>query len=330
MMRCHKTYTVSGMQQDWQQRVSVFLQESPQPLLTVVGPTAGGKTAFSLQVAEYIQNFCGREVEILNADSRQLYKYLSIGTAKITKEEMCGIPHHLIDVLSPNEEATVGWYRDRALSSIEDMHARHVVPLLVGGSMLYVSSIIDGLTLAPATNPELRERLLAEYEQDNGIRLYEKLLAIDPDAAEEIHIHNKPRLVRAIEIYELLSLPKSQAVPPTELRQEGDSGFQQLIFGMQWDRESLYERINNRTHVMFKAGWLEEVEDLLRLGYGPDDPALKSHGYREIIAYMEGSLDDLDALKALISAKSRQYAKRQQTWWRGDSRIEWITPENPS
>ncbi|PIQ76572.1 tRNA (adenosine(37)-N6)-dimethylallyltransferase MiaA [Candidatus Peregrinibacteria bacterium CG10_big_fil_rev_8_21_14_0_10_49_24] len=317
------------MNSDWKQKVSACIAESSRPLITVVGPTAGGKTDFSLQIATYVAQHCDKKAEIINADSRQLYRYLNIGTAKISKEERQGVPHHLLDVLNPNEETTAGRYRDEVIALIENMYARDVVPVLVGGSMLYVSSIIDGLTLAPPSNPELRERLLAEYESDEGVSLYEKLLTIDPDAAEEIHIHNKPRLVRAIEIFELLSQPKTQAVPPTQLRQEGDSGFQQLIFGMHWERAALYERINTRTTHMFEAGWLEEVEELLRLGYGATDPALKSHGYREIIAYMEGSLDDIDALCALISAKTRQYAKRQQCWWRGDSRIHWITQETP-
>lgn len=311
----------------WKHEVSAFLTQAEAPLLVVLGPTAGGKTAFSIEMAKYVQESCGKAVEIINADSRQLYRHLRIGTAKITPEEMQGVPHHLLDVLDPNEEATAGWYQREATACITDIHTRGAVPMMVGGSMLYMSAVIDGLSMPPGADSALRQKLLEEYDNDNGHTLYQKLLDIDPEAAEVIHQNNRPRLVRAIEIYELLSLPKSQAVPHTELRKEGESAYDLCIFGMQWEREALYERINARTNAMFEAGWIEEVEDILKKDYSAQDPAFKSHGYREIIAFMEGSLDDIDALKELIAAKSRQYAKRQQSWWKRDSRIHWVTPE---
>ena len=311
----------------WKHTVTDLLANAESPLIVVLGPTASGKTAFSIALAQYISSL-GRKAEVINADSRQLYRFLDIGTAKVSPKEMAGVPHALLNVLDPKEEATAGWYQEEVRPIIQNMQERGVVPLLVGGSMLYISSVIDALTMAPVPDTALRARLIEEYDKDEGVSLYNRLLEIDPEAAEGIHRHNKPRLVRAVEIYELLQEPKSEAVPKTELR-SGDSvtPYDLLIFGMQWDRETLCKRIDTRTKAMFEEGWVEEVEDLLKQGYSADDPGMKSHGYREIISFMEGSLDDLDALQEIIAAKTRQYARRQMSWWKGDSRIQWLTQE---
>ena len=314
------------MTSDWKRDVTGLLATAEHPLIVVLGPTASGKTAFSIALAKSIVS-TGREAEIINADSRQLYCYLNIGTAKVTPKEMQGIPHHLIDVLDPKEEAAAGWYQGEARRVIQNMQKRGAVPVLVGGSMLYMSSVIDALALAPVPDPVLRARLIEEYDQDGGAALFARLQEIDPETADSIHRNNKPHLVRAVEIYELLKAPKSEAVPQRELRSdENVSEYDLLIFGMQWDREELCVRIDERTKKMFEEGWLEEVEDLLKKGYSADNPGMKSHGYREIMTYMEGSCDDLKALRELIAAKTRQYAKRQMSWWRGDSRIRWICP----
>ena len=291
-------------------------------LLVVVGPTASGKTAYSLTLAQQVPR-----AEIVNADSRQLYTHLNIGTAKITKEEMQGIPHHLLDVLDPNEEVTVGWYQKEATRIIQDIHARGAVPILVGGSMLYVSAIIDNLHLAPAADDATRKRLMDEYDVDSGAALYKRLQILDPQSAATIHQHNKPHLVRAVEICELLQQPKSQAIPGTQ--RKGGKHVEQLydmqIFGMEWERDALVERINRRTELMFEQGWLAEVQSLLNAGYGPEAPAMKSHGYKEIMQYITtGEPHSLQELQESIAAKARQYAKRQMTWWRTDDRIEWI------
>lgn len=284
-------------------------------LRVVLGPTASGKTAFSIRLAHELGN-----AEIVNADSRQLYKHLNIGTAKITAEEMEGIPHHLLDVLDPYEEATVGWYQAEANKVIDDILTRGKIPLLVGGSMLYVSAVIDNLSLAPLADAARRERLLAEYDADDGKTLHARLRQLDPASAVVIHQNNKPHLVRAVEICELGGQAKSQSISQSQ---------QDLkIYGMQWARPQLAERINKRTQQMFEQGWPEEVESLLAAGYGPEAPAMKSHGYKEIMHYLTvGEPKSLTELQEAIAAKSRQYAKRQLTWWRNDERIEWVEPE---
>jgi len=302
-----------------------FLREIKVPLIVILGPTASGKTSFSIELAESIQSEFRKGVEVVNADSRQLYKYLDIGTAKITKEEMQGIPHHLIDVLGPKEEASAGWYQEEARKAISEIQERGNVPLLVGGSMLYISSITDGLSMAPTPSPELRERLMKEYDEDNGESLHQRLQEIDPETADRVHRENKPRLVRAVEIYELTKKPKSKAVPQTELRPEEAHQKDMLIFGMRRPREELYERIDQRTEEMFASGWVEEVQGLIDRGYGPQDPGMKSHGYREIMeALISGQPVVKEVLIDLIAAKSRQYARRQLCWWRNDVRIHWV------
>jgi len=329
---------------EWHPLVSTFLKEKRSPLIVILGPTASGKTGCSIEIAKYIEGMCRHssldsarddmlgvtQAEIVNADSRQLYRHLNIGTAKITEAEIEGIPHHLIDVLDPNEEATAGWFQKEARGVIEEIQIRGAIPILVGGSMLYVSAIIDELTMAPVPDAALRERLMKEYDADAGASLHRRLQEIDPETAEKIHPNNKPRLVRAVEIFELTRTPKSAAVPQTELRTgirgerpTDDSGV--LILGMHWSRAQLMERIDQRTIQMFEAGWIEEVRSLLDQGYGPDDPGMKSHGYREIIEHLQsGEPTSRDELIKLISAKSRQYARRQVSWWRRDTRIHWL------
>lgn len=290
-------------------------------LLVVIGPTASGKTAYSIRLAKQLGN-----AEIVNADSRQLYKFLDIGTAKITKEEMDGVPHHLLDVLDPNEEVTVGWYQKEAMKVIEDIQSRGNTPILVGGSMLYVSAIIDNLSLAPVADDALRQKLLDEYDKDAGATLYKRLQELDPESAETIHQNNKPHLIRAVEICELMNQPKSAAIPDTQ-RRGGDSSipYDLKIYGMEWERDALVERINQRTKLMFAQGWVAEVQSLLDKGYGPAAPAMKSHGYKEIMHYLTaGEPSSIEELQESIAAKSRQYAKRQMTWWRTDERIQWV------
>lgn len=303
--------------------VDVFLEGSKNPLIVILGPTAAGKTSVSLEVAKAVWG------EVINADSRQLYRYLDIGTAKVSGGEMHGVPHHLLSVKDPKEEVTVGWYQSAALNVIENIVQRGKVPLLVGGSMLYLSSITDGLTLAPAADPALRRRLEEEYDRDGGSAVYKRLQSIDPDAAAAIHQNNKPYVVRALEMYETLNVPKSKAV------QERKCPYDLLILGIMRPRSQLVRRIEERVEEMFARGWIEEVRDLLVRGYEPSDPGMRSCGYREICQYLkeveEGEVGEeleemKERLKQRIITKTRQYAKRQMSWWRGDSRIHWFHP----
>lgn len=304
----------------WSELVTSLLTTAGRPLITVLGPTASGKTGLSIEIAKSL----APRAEIINADSRQLYRFLNIGTAKITEEEKQGIPHHLLDVKDPKEEVAVGWYQREARRIIDDLHAAKKIPILVGGSMLYLSSIIDDLSLAPAGDLTLRQRLEAEYDRDGGASMYKRLQDIDPETAAGIPIQNKPYVVRAMEIFELTRQPKSKAVPLRELRQ-GIPNDDLLILGLKWPRAVIYERINLRTSQMMKRGWIEEVQSLLQCGYSPTDPGMKSHGYREIVRYLTRTLPiTIEELTEQIAAKTRQYARRQETWWKGDDRINWL------
>lgn len=296
--------------------LSEHLRVASRPLIVLVGPTASGKTALSLTLAERISGL-GESAEIINADSRQLYRHLDIGTAKIRPEEMRGVPHHLIDVLDPREEITIARYQTEAIRIIEEIQGRGAVPILVGGSMLYISSVIDGLKPLPFDSG-LRAQLEKEYDEFGGVRLHRKLSDVDPDSALGIDPNNRPYVVRALEIA-LLTGDR-----PSELKSMEVSPYDIFIFGISWQREALVERINARTKQMLDSGWIEEVQGLLAKGYRSSDPAMKSHGYREICAALQSGSVDRDELAETIAAKTRQYAKRQTTWWKYDERIVWM------
>ncbi len=295
-------------------RLREFISSASRPLIVILGPSASGKTDFSLDVAAEISG-----AEVINADSRQLYRHLDIGTAKIRPDEMRGIPHHLIDVLDPKEEVTSAWYRDQALRTIDDSLNRKKTPVLVGGSMLYISAVIDGLAFPVGSDTVLRERLEAEYDQDGGVTLHGRLTGIDSEAAAGIPQQNKPYVIRALELYEL------SGKKPSDLRHQSDCPYDLFVIGIERSRDELVRRINERTKKLLNDGWMEEVSALIAKGYGPCDPGMKSHGYREIMEYLNSGRNDLDVLAEDISAKTRQYAKRQMTWWKGDPRIQWMS-----
>ncbi len=186
----------------WPAILETYLTDAKKPLIVVLGPTASGKTAFSIELAKHVAAMGGsKTVEILNADSRQLYRFLDIGTAKVTDQEKDGVPHHLLDMLAPEQEVTIAWYKEAAERAIAEIHARGNVPVLVGGSMLYISAVIDGLEPL-ASDPALRARLEGEYDADGGKALYARLQEIDPDTASAFHPNNKPYVIRAMEIFE--------------------------------------------------------------------------------------------------------------------------------
>lgn len=301
----------------WQELLTHHVQNSSKPLIVILGPTASGKTDFSIAVAKKLGN-----AEIINADSRQLYKYMNVGTAKITEEEKRGVVHHMIDILEPTEDVSIAWYKERAMHIIDDCHARNVVPILVGGSMLYISAVVDGLEPLPPSDPAVRDTLEQEWDSDDGFTLYNRLVEIDPDTAKNFQHQNKRYVVRAMELWEKFH------VKPSQLKKTVPPPYQTLQFGMHWPREELTKRIDMRTKKLLESGWIEEVEGLLDRGFTPRDFGMKSHGYREIIAWLASDNQNKEELAEIIAAKTRQYAKRQMTWWGNDDRILWIDGQN--
>ncbi|MFH0851690.1 MAG: tRNA (adenosine(37)-N6)-dimethylallyltransferase MiaA [Candidatus Peregrinibacteria bacterium] len=317
--------------------IAGFLQTATRPLPVLVGPTASGKTACSLAIAHSFA-VQGRQVEIINGDSRQLYRFLDIGTAKIRKEEMKGIPHHLLNVLDPKEEVTAAWYKREAERVIAGIHARDNIPFLVGGSMLYVSAIIDNLEFVAQTDPTIREKLRQRLSAEGSAALYHRLQELDPEGALGIDPRNEVYLLRALEVC------LATGIRLTDAKKKQPSPYGLFIIGLNLPRETLQQRITRRVHAMFAAGWVEEVQSLLEKGYTVEDPGMQSHGYREIahaISNVKCKIDptspglrgagnvewNFDQLIEVIAAKSRQYAKRQMTWWRHDPRIHWISPQ---
>lgn len=304
---------------EWQTWIEAHLAASEKPLIAIIGPTASGKTSLSLAIAGFLQESLGKTGEIINADSRQLYTHLSIGTAKATEDERSRAPHHLVDVLHPLDDISAARYKRMAEDAVRSVQERGNIPILVGGSMLFVAAVTDGLMFAPLATPEIRSGLEKEYDVDEGISLYAELMASDPETARAFHRRNRPYLIRALEIL------RTTGKKPSSMK-KANPEFDVLMIGVTQEREELYERIALRVKKMFDDGWLEEVEWLLEEGFPEECPAMKSLGYQDIIAYVHGKRPlTLDELMETIVHKTKRYAKRQMTWWRPDTRIHWVT-----
>lgn len=286
-----------------------------QPLLVVIlGPTASGKTALSLHLAERLQG------EIVSCDSVAVYRELEIGTAKPSQEERRRVPHHLIDIVGPEESFTAGDYSRLARQAIGDIAAHGHLPIVVGGSGLYLRALLEGLFAGPPRSEELRIRL-RERAQERGTDYLHKLLRrIDPAAAQTIHANDVPKVVRALEV------SISARAPMTGLWQQGRDalqGFRILRVGLNPDREALYARINQRAQEMFSNGLLEETRVLMER-YGSSAWPLNSLGYKQAIQHMRGEISLEQAIMAAQQGH-RNYAKRQMTWFRREPEVHWVT-----
>ncbi|MBA7606505.1 tRNA dimethylallyltransferase [subsurface metagenome] len=276
----------------------------------IVGPTAVGKSEVAIELAKRIKG------EIISCDSRQVYKYLNIGTAKPTKEERKKIPHHLIDIIEPDEEFNAFLYARRAHRAISRIHRKKKIPILVGGAGLYVRAVIDGIFPGAGKNKEIRKRL----EKFSSNQLYKKLRKIDPLAASRLHPHDKVRIVRALEVYELTGQPISTL---QEISKGRKPNYDLTMIGLKRRREELYQRINQRVEKMIEEGLVKEVKGLLKKGFSKNLIALKGLDYKEIIGYLDGEYDLKEAIR-LLKRNSRRFAKRQLTWFNQDKRIHWI------
>jgi len=291
------------------------LEVKKPKVLVVVGPTASGKTALGVALAKKLDG------EIISADSMQIYKYMNIGTAKVTLEEMQGVPHHLVDCVSPDEEFSVAKYKTTALVAIEVILSKGKLPIIIGGTGLYINSLSLPWDFQKKDSDEIiRWRLTAEAEVLGKEALYERLKSVDPVTAEIVHPNNLNRIIRALEIYELTGKPKSYFDEETKKQ---DVPYEYIILGLDWDRETLYHRINRRVDLMIEEGLVDETKMLIERGYDWNLTALKAIGYKELRPYLEGETSLAEAV-TILKRDSRHYAKRQMTWFRKDERIRWL------
>ena len=283
-------------------------------VLAIVGPTASGKTTLSILLAEKLHS------EIISADSRQIYKFLNIGTAKPTPEDLRRIPHHFIDVLDPDQEYNAAEYGKQARSKIEELLKRGIQPIIVGGSGLYIRAIIDGFFQGPGKDSEIRESLEQESQKYGAEMLFEKLKRIDPVSAAKMDASKVRRVIRALEVY----YTTGKQISDLHSSQETRAPFEVLQYALEWERKTLYERINHRIDEMIENGLVEEVRELKTRGYLSGMNALNTVGYKETFDFIEGKLTKEEMVR-LIKQNSRHFAKRQLTWFRADKRIRWIS-----
>jgi tRNA dimethylallyltransferase len=286
-------------------------------LIAIVGPTATGKSIHAISIA---QKYSG---EIVNADSRQIYKYMDIGTAKPGIAEYRQIPHHLFDIIYPDEPYSVALYQHSAIGTIKDIQSRKGLPLLVGGSGQYIWSIIEGWTI-PEVEPDkaFRDMLEKEVQSQGAQELYDRLKSIDPIAASKILPANARRVIRALEIYQ------QTGKKPSELQKKTGLPYPFFIIGLTRERNSLYKVIDKRVDSMISCGFIEEVQKLLKLGYSYDLPSMYSLGYREISQYLRGELKKEEACQK-IKFETHRFARSQYTWFRSaDKRITWFNLDN--
>ena len=285
-------------------------------LVAIVGPTGIGKTKLAIQLA---LRFNG---EIINADSRQIYRYMDIGTAKPTKDELASVPHHLVDIIAPNQEFSLPEYQKLANDAINDIQTRNKTPFLVGGSGLYVWAVLEGWVV-PKVAPDVtfRRGLEKKAELGQGAELYQKLQQVDPAAAKKIDPHNIRRVIRALEVNKLTDSTFSQ------LQQKQSPSFQSLIIGLTANRTELYRRADQRVDNMIKQGFVEEVKILLKMGYSLNLPAMSSIGYREIGQFVKGEMT-LDEAIYKIKTGTHRFIRHQYAWFRlKDERIKWFDME---
>lgn len=284
------------------------------PLLVLAGPTAVGKTAFSFAVAEQF------DVEIISGDSVQVYRGMDIGSAKATPEEREKVPHHLIDCFDPDETFTVVDFKAMAERKIREIHSRGRLPFIVGGTGLYIESVVYDYQFPEAPQDlESRAKWNAFAEEHGTQALHRLLQERDPVSAKRIHPNDKKRLVRAMEVYDATGRPMSEQ----NEKKAKQTPYHLCMIGLTMDRQLLYERINQRVDAMLKAGLVEEVEALLNRGYTRELPSMQAIGYKEIAAYLEGEISYEEAVR-LLKRNTRQFAKRQLSWFRSMPQIIWV------
>ena len=283
-------------------------------MLAIVGPTAAGKSALAMRLATSVPT------EIVNADSRQVYRHMDIGTAKPSPEEREAVPHHLIDIVGPDQEYSLALFLQRATDAIRDIHKRGVLPVLVGGTGQYVWALLEGWRV-PRVPPDPGLRLsLEERARSSGPEaLYTELTKKNPEAAARIDARNVRRVIRALEVW--------YAAPDARPETAQKPTYETRVIGLTMERSALYRRIDKRVDAMIAAGWVDEVRSLLERGYGPELPSMSSVGYGELVRHLNGELS-LDEAVERIKGRTHRFARHQYAWFRpGDERIRWFNAE---
>lgn len=284
-------------------------------IIVILGPTAVGKTYVSVEVARTLKT------EIISADSMQIYKGMDVGTAKVTQEEKHGILHHMIDIREPDEDYSVSDFKSDAEKIIDRLLAENKVPVIVGGSGLYVNSLIYDLDFGRAKSDEKIREYYTSYYRDHGEdALFELLLRVDPEAGEKIHKNNVKRVIRALEVHDITGRKFSDLNP--DIRR-GSSKYDCILIGLSMERKMLYQRINQRVDVMVSHGLIGEVKSLLDKGYDKSLVSMQGIGYKEIIDYLEGKMP-LDEAVSILKRNTRRFAKRQFTWFLKDKNVKWF------
>ncbi len=282
-------------------------------ILCVVGPTASGKTAYAIELAK------GNNGEIVSCDSMQIYTYMNIGTAKATAEERAEVPHHMIDFVDPNRDYSVADFVTDARACIAEILSRGKMPVLCGGTGLYIDSVLKSVEFSPQKRDDkLRDELWKKAEQDGAESVYEILKELDPIEADKVHYNNVKRVIRAIEICKTTGMTKTEA----DKLSIGKPMYNPTIYGLNMPREKLYERIDRRVDIMVEHGLVGEVRQLLNMGIRRDSTAMQAIGYKELVRYIDGLCDFETAIED-IKRESRRYAKRQLTWFRRNPDIIW-------
>jgi tRNA dimethylallyltransferase len=283
-------------------------------ILVLCGPTASGKTKLSIYLSKLF------DCEIINADSRQIYRYMNIGTAKPTEKEMSLVYHNFVDIIDPDQHYDAGIFGQEGRIKINEILKDNKVPLVVGGSGLYIRSLIDGLFDGPARDENIRQMLEERIKTEGTEPLYAELLEKDPESAQKLDPTKTHRLIRALEVFYLTQKPISELQKQYKL----DIDFTPVFFGLNWPRDILYDRVNSRSEEMVLNGLIEETCNLVSMGYDKNLKALQTVGYKECFEYLEGKYDRNEMIR-LIKQNTRHYVKGQMTWFNHDERINWIT-----
>ena len=292
-----------------------------QKLLVIGGPTAVGKTDLSIKLAQKLDG------EIISADSMQIYKYMDIGSAKVTEEEMDGISHHLIDVIKPDVPFSVADFKEHGDKALKDIISKDKLPIISGGTGLYINSLTCNMTFTEAEKDEDYRIYLEKLALENGNEyIHEMLKECDPISYEEIHPNNRKRVIRALEVFKLTNKPFSSYNAGDDFY---NSNYDVYYYVLTMDRQKLYERINKRVDIMMEKGLLEECIKLKKMGYTSDIQSMQGIGYKEILYYLEGKIS-LDEAVDMIKQGSRNYAKRQLTWFRRDPRCIFLDKDKMS